>query len=40
MDKKKLKVVLEVLDNVPVKHPKTTHYIENNLLFHALAVFF
>ena len=39
MDKKKLKVVLEVLDNVPVKHPKTTH-IENNLLFHALAVLF
>ena len=32
MDKKKLKVVLEMLDNKSIKYPETAQYIENNMM--------
>lgn len=32
MDKKKLKVVLEMLDNKSIKYPETVQYIENNMM--------
>ena len=32
MDKKKFRIVLEVLDNVSIKYPETANYIENNMM--------
>ena len=32
MGKKKLKIVLELLDNVSINYPERTQYFENNIL--------